>query len=186
MRCTQIYVPLEIPSLNCFRQTRRAQDGGVAWRVNCLSSLACNGLMPSCYFYWILLTTRLPRAFLMTFSVFCGQKSKWKYAGAMLPQVTHFIMDADVVQVQVKVESVRFILLTCYLTIYCRIGAQFAVRWALLFSVICCSCCSSCATSGTSSTSSSCRSCSAGWAAAPCAGLVAFTGQRLGCAGNCK
>lgn len=98
------------------------------------------------------------------------------------PRWTHFIMDADVVQVQVKV-----ILLTCYLTIYCRIGAQFAVRWALLlFSVICCSCCSSCATSGTSSTSSSCRSCSAGWAAAPCAGLVAFTGQRLGRAGNCK
>lgn len=88
MRCTQIYVPLEIPSLNYFRQTTRQWDGGVACGVNCLSSLACDGLMPSCYFYWLLLTTRPPRAFLMTFSVFGVAKNpKWKCARAMLPQV---------------------------------------------------------------------------------------------------
>lgn len=145
-----------------------------------------------CYFYW-----PLASSFLMIFFFsFSGQKSN-ENLHQMLAQVTagnwptllkmqtassghmHYIYKSST-----KSDLEIFLLLTCHLTIYCRIGAQFAARWALLFTVIWPNCCSSsCGTTGSSRRSAGTAT------AAACAGwvsLVAFTGQRLRRAGDCK
>lgn len=81
MRCTQIYVPLEIRLLNCFRQTRRLKDGGVGGRG--LTAYRVSPVMVWCLHATF--TDHHASNFLMTFSVFFGQKSKWKCAQNVAP-----------------------------------------------------------------------------------------------------